>query len=61
MSVADALDHRVGPRRNYVNVLREEIMDEKDEARDVTVDMQELKENLSPDAFHIYAGPYYKC
>jgi hypothetical protein len=36
-------------------------MDEKDEARDVTVDMQELKENLSPDAFHIYAGHYYKC
>jgi hypothetical protein len=36
-------------------------MDEKDEARDVTVDMQELKVNLSPDAFHIYATHYYKC
>jgi hypothetical protein len=36
-------------------------MDEKDEACDVTIDMQELKANLSPDAFHIYAGHYYKC
>jgi hypothetical protein len=36
-------------------------MDEKDAARDVTVYMQELKVNLSPDAFHIYATHYYKC
>src|ERR687898_666558 len=36
-------------------------MDEKDEARDVTVDMQELTVNLSPDASHIYATHYYKC
>jgi hypothetical protein len=36
-------------------------MDAKDEARDVTVDMQELKVNLSPDVFHRYAGHYYKC
>ena len=36
-------------------------MDEKDATRDVTVAMQELKVNLSPDVFHRYAGHYYKC
>jgi hypothetical protein len=36
-------------------------MDEKDEARDVTVNMQVAKVNLSPDMFHRYAGHYYKC
>jgi hypothetical protein len=36
-------------------------MDEKDEARDVTVSMQELKAHLTPDVFHRYAGHYYKC
>jgi hypothetical protein len=36
-------------------------MDEKDAARDVTVSMQELMVNLSPDVFHRYAGHYYKC
>jgi hypothetical protein len=45
-------------------------MDEKDEARDVTVDLrgfdvtvyvQGIEVNVSPDAFHIYAGHYYKC
>jgi hypothetical protein len=36
-------------------------MDEKDEARDVTVSMQELKVHLTPDVFHRYAGHYYKC
>ena len=36
-------------------------MDEKDEARDVTVGMQELKVNLSPNEFHRYATHYYKC
>jgi hypothetical protein len=49
-------------------------MDEKDEARemivdlrsspsltDVTVYVQGVELNVSPDAFHIYAGHYYKC
>ena len=36
-------------------------MDEKDEARDVTVSMGEVKLHLSPDVFHRYAGHYYKC
>jgi hypothetical protein len=49
-------------------------MDEKDEARemivdlrgsepltDVTVYLQGVELNVSPDAFHIYAGHYYKC
>jgi hypothetical protein len=36
-------------------------MDEKDEARDVTVNMGEVKLHLSPDVFHRYAGHYYKC
>ena len=36
-------------------------MDEKDEARDVTVYMQGVKVNLSPNEFHRYATHYYKC
>ena len=49
-------------------------MDEKDEAREMTVDLrgspsltdvpvyvQGVEVNASPDAFHIYAGHYYKC
>jgi|SRR5215211_4002320 len=36
-------------------------MDEKDEARDVTVHLQGIEVNLSPDAFHSYARHYYKC
>jgi hypothetical protein len=45
-------------------------MDEKDEARertvdlrgsDVTVHLQGVEVNVSPHAFHIYAGHYYKC
>jgi hypothetical protein len=53
---------------------RKESMDEKDEAREMTVDLrgsapltdvtvylQGVEVNVSPDAFHIYAGHYYKC
>ena len=45
-------------------------MDEKDEAReliidlrgpDVTVYLAGVEVNASPEAFHIYAGHYYKC
>jgi hypothetical protein len=36
-------------------------MDEKDEAHDVTINMESIEENLAPDAFHIYAMHYYKC
>jgi hypothetical protein len=36
-------------------------MDQKGEARNVTVYMQDFEVNLSPDAFHIYATHYYKC
>jgi hypothetical protein len=36
-------------------------MEDQGEARDVTVRMRALEVNLSPDAFHIYAGHYYKC
>src|SRR5215212_9564203 len=40
---------------------REESMDEKDEARERTVDLRGVDVNVSPHAFHIYAGHYYKC
>jgi hypothetical protein len=36
-------------------------MDEKNEARDVTINMESIEENLAPDAFHRYATHYYKC
>jgi hypothetical protein len=36
-------------------------MDEKDAARNVTVYLQDFEVNLSPNAFHRYAGHYYKC
>ena len=36
-------------------------MGEKDAANDVIVHVQGIDVNLSPDAFHIYAGHYYKC
>jgi hypothetical protein len=45
-------------------------MESKDEAREMTVDLrgsdvrvyvQGIEVNVSPDAFHIYAGHYYKC
>jgi hypothetical protein len=36
-------------------------MEEQGEARDVTVHMRGFEENLSPEAFHIYAKHYYKC
>jgi hypothetical protein len=36
-------------------------MDEKDEASDVTINMESIEWNLSPDMFHRYAGHYYKC
>ncbi len=38
-----------------------ERMDEKDATRDVTIHVQGVNANLSPDAFHIYAMHYYKC
>jgi hypothetical protein len=40
---------------------KKESMDEKDEARDLTVNMGAVKLHLSPDVFHRYAGHYYKC
>jgi hypothetical protein len=45
-------------------------MDKEDDAREMTVDLrrsdvrvyvQGIEVNVSPDAFHIYAGHYYKC
>ena len=36
-------------------------MDEKDEALAMTVYLQGSEVNLDPDAFHRYAGHYYKC
>jgi hypothetical protein len=36
-------------------------MDEKDEARDVTINMKSIEVNLSPNEFHRYATHFYKC
>jgi hypothetical protein len=36
-------------------------MDEKGEARDVTINMKSIEVNLSPNEFHRYATHYYKC
>jgi hypothetical protein len=36
-------------------------MDEKDEARDVTINMKSIEWNLSLDEFHRYATHFYKC
>ena len=61
--------HRAAWKENSANLeypailvpSRKESMDEKDEARDVTVNMGAAKLHLSPDVFHRYAGHYYKC
>jgi hypothetical protein len=36
-------------------------MDDKDEARDVTINMKSIEVNLSPNEFHRYATHFYKC
>ena len=36
-------------------------MEEQGETRDVTVYLQSIEVNLSPDAFHLYASHYYRC